>query len=147
MPVWWGRHLPRFVVGFLVQRCITGPSDTIIGHHEWSWGVAARSIDRDRAEDGVVEDGVGDQTTWVECLSVRCQSQGIAGAATYCIIVLCIALELIGIEGLDVSSVVLIEVGEAVVQVNVRANIVRDTELKGADSGVGDVHGTVGWTS
>ena len=115
------------------------PGNAFIGHDERFWVVTACSIDRDGTEDSIVENGVGNQTAGVICFSVGCQFQRITGAAVDCAVALGIAFELIGVKRLDVSSVVLIEIREFIVEVYVRSDVVWNAELKSADSCVCDV--------
>ena len=49
-----------------------------------------------------------------------------------------ITFQLVSVERLDVSAMVLIKVGQAVVEVDWWSDVVRDVELEGADWGVGN---------
>ena len=143
MPIWRRRDLDGLVMGLLIQGCITVPGNTLICHNKGSWLVTAWWVDSDGAKDGVVEDGVGDQSAGVVSFSVVVQLQRIAGGTVYGAIALRIAFELIGVERLDISSVILVEVCKLVIEVHMWSNIIRNVELKSADSGLGDVDGAV----
>jgi hypothetical protein len=105
--------------------------------------VTASRVSGNRAEDGVIEDGVGDQTAGIVSFAVGRQLQWVAGTAIDRAVAFGVTLELGCVKRLDVPSMILIEVREAVVEVYVRTDIVRDAELEGADSGVCDVDGAV----
>ena len=107
--------------------------------------MATALIDGSRAEEGVVEDGVGDQTTGVIGEAGAICLQWVASAATDGVVAQEMALELISVERLDISPVVLVEVGETVVEVDRRANVVWDVELQGTDGGP-NVDRTIGWS-
>ena len=89
----------------------------------------------------------GDQATWVISLPTRIQFQRIASAAIYRSVALGPDLSLIGVERLDVSSVVLVEVRQFVVEIDMWSNVVRNIKLKGADRCSRDVDGAVWWSS
>lgn len=51
-----------------------------------------------------------------------------------------VTLELIGVERLNVSSMVLVEVGQAVIEVDGRTNVVGDVKLERTDRSIFDAH-------
>lgn len=105
--------------------------------------VTASRISGNRAEDGVIEDGVGDQAAGIVSFAVWCQLQRVASTAIDRAVAFGVTPELACVKRPDVSSMILIEVREAVVEVYVGTDIVRDAELEGADSGVCDIDGAV----
>ena len=115
MPIRRRADLELVVFRLAVQGCVAVPRNTVVGHDERLWRIATLLIDSDRTEDGVIEDGVGDQSAGVVSFVVRSQLQWIASAAVYRIVTLGLTFQLIGVQRLDVSSVVLVEVCKPVV--------------------------------
>jgi len=131
-PVWRRRDLVDRVGSVLVQIFVAGPGDTLVGHLIGRVVVAgALRIEEDGTEEGVIEEGIGNEATGVICL-VRdgVDAQRIAVAGPDAVVAPEVTAELGLVERLDVSSVVLIEVCEAVVQKDVRADIVGNVEAQ-----------------
>ena len=97
---------------------IAAPSNALVGHLIClSVDIAAVGwVQGKWASDGVIEQRVGNQTTGIVSFSIRRELDWIAGAATDCAIGDEGSIQLASIERLDVSSVILIEVGEFVVE-------------------------------
>lgn len=130
------------IVGSPVQLRITAPGNAVIAHAESVLSISCQ-IDSPGTENGVVEDGVGNQAARVVCFAVWGESEGIAGAAIDAAIASSGTSELVGVERLDISSVVLIEAGEAVVEIDMGADVVGDAELERADGGVFNADGAI----
>lgn len=80
----------------------------------------------------VVEDGVGDQATGIVCFAVRVEAERVARAAANGVIVDGCSLQLIHIQRLDVATVVLVELCEAVVEEDGGGHLFGDLEFDGA---------------
>lgn len=137
-PVRWRGDLVGGICGGLVQLCVALPSNTLICHVVgYVPSIGSRGVEQDRAEKGVVEYGVCDKTARIVGLaSVTIDRQRRAVAATDATVVAKSARQLVLIVRLDISSVVLVKVCEAVVQEYVRSNVVGKIKLQLADSGL-----------
>lgn len=136
-PIGWRADLVLSIGSCLVEILVVGPSDTGIGHEVGSVGVVgARGVECDGAEESVVEERVGNETTWVDSLAgFRVDLEWITIAAGDGGVAAEIAHQLVLIVRLDVSSMVLVEVGELIVEEDGRANVVGNVELQHADVG------------
>lgn len=126
-PIWWRHDLIVGVVRLAIQIFVAVPSDAASRH-------VIRSILRvqlDRIGEGVIEERVGNKTAWIDGLAVD-QPQRIAVASFDRGVALVVTLELVQVKGLDISTVVLIEFGQAVVHEYWRADVVCDLELQTA---------------
>lgn len=99
-------------------------------------GLAAGGVHCDRGIQCIVKDGVGNQTAGVVRFAVVVQPQRIARTPLDGAIAQGIALELVCVQRLDVSPVILVEVGESVIEVDGGADVVGDRELKRADRSI-----------
>lgn len=128
MPVWRGCNLVVLVFGFLIQIRVRAPGDASICHKIWlSWSITC-GIDQSGRVEGIVKDGVGDQSTRVICLALVVVSQGVARAVVDGVVAKSLTFQLICVERLDISSMVLVEVRETVVEIDWRSNVIRDVE-------------------
>ena len=84
----------------------------------------------------VVEDGIGDEAARIVRLVCHgIKAQRITITAADAVVAAEVARKLRLVKRLDVSSMVLVKVGEAVVQKDVRAHVVRNQELQLANVG------------
>jgi hypothetical protein len=137
-PIGWRRDLIWSIVCFLEQLRVAGPSDALVCHAESAGLLLSCFIGQHGAEDGIVEDRVRNESAGIDSLAIF-QLERIAGAAVDGVIAESIATELRRVQRLDVSAVVLVEVREAIVEVDWRANVVRDRELQRTNRRIGDV--------
>lgn len=130
-PVWWRNHLPALVFGLLVKRFITLPGDTLL-RHVVSHRVVAEI---DGTGNAVVEAGVRNQPTWViRFLRGRVRREGVTHTARNRFVTESLAFQLIQLQGLDISAMILIKVGEAIVQENRRSHGFRNVKVQAAGS-------------
>jgi hypothetical protein len=94
-------------------------------------GARLRGIQKDRVIERIVKDGVRDETARIIRLSGRRVGfDWITGAGADGIVVYRNSLELVGLERLDIASMILIEIREAVIEENRRVHILRDVEIQ-----------------
>lgn len=141
-PVWRGHHILIAVFALLEPVFITRPRNALVRHLvrpiHLVPPVARGDIREDQIAERVVEDGVCDQAAGVVWFfGGGVGDEGGAGVASpQGAQIHRIAAKLAFINGLDVASVVLVKVGEAVVEVHRRVERLGDVELEGADLGV-----------
>ena len=137
-PIRRGHDLVIRVFCLCIKIGITAPCNALVRHLVClSINIAAVGwIQGKWASDSVIEQRVGYQTTGIVSFSIRRQLDWIAGAATDCAIGDVLSIQLASVERLDISSVILIEAGELVVEENRRTDIVRDVELQCTDANV-----------
>ena len=106
------------VLCFGVLFLLSGPDDVLFAHDVGLVGrVGARDVEQDGIAKRVIEDRVGDETARVDDFAgVGIHVDGLAGAALDGAVGHGIALELVGVERLDVASVVLVVIGELIVE-------------------------------
>lgn len=96
-------------------------------------GARCRGVLKDRVIEGIVEYGVRNEATRIIRLSRRRVSLNwIAGAVTDGVVVYRRTLELVRLERLDIPSMVLVEIREAVVKEDRRVHILGDVESQSA---------------
>lgn len=83
----------------------------MVGHAVLLGCSASRGVNSKWGVDGVIEDGVGNQTTGVVRLALVIQFDGVAGRATDGAVTKGLTFQLVGVKGLDISAVILVEVG------------------------------------
>jgi hypothetical protein len=132
VPVRRGDYVSVIVRGFAVEIFVTVPRDTRVILHMVYPRIISAGLGRVRehgAGEGIVEHGVGDQSAGI----IRLAALTIQGSAVRVLNVAVrslVALELVGIEGEDISAMVLVEVGEVVVEENRRAHLLWNGELE-----------------
>ena len=142
-PVWRRYHVQGSVLGRSVDLCVARPRNAAVGHsirliHDPC--ITSGWIQPDGLENGVVEERVCDQTARIISLcSIPVKRTAIA-SSNRCVRYE-ITFELRLINGFDISTVILVEVGQAVVHVYRRANVVGNIELEGALCGIVSVLG------
>lgn len=142
-PVGWRADLVGSISRVLVQVAVTAPSDALVGHVVVDGVGIAALVQQARGDEAVVEHGVCDQTARVVGLaSVSVDAKGVAVASIDGIVVAEVALELVGIERLDIAAMVLVEVCELVVEEDGRGQVVRDPEAQLANGSL-DVDGAI----
>lgn len=129
------------VVRLAVEITVRLPSNALLRHLVRLRLVAlpTRRVAQLRARKGVVEHGVGDQTTGeVRLVLVFIHLKRVATGSVELAVCLRIALELFGIERVDITTVVLVEVGHVVVEQDGGPHVLGDVEAQVAAVG-GDV--------
>ena len=120
------------ILSLSVKVLVTVPRNArVVAHTVLPCLVAstARGVCEHRAGESVVEHGVGDETTRVVglvSLAIKRSTVGIADVADRSLF----ALELIRIERENVSAMVLVEVGEVVVEEDWGTHLLRDGKLQ-----------------
>jgi len=120
-----------------VQLRVTAPRNAFASHIVCFCTVDGLSgIQSHRGFDRVIEQRVGNEAARVICLPIRGQLQRIArtrgdGAVAYEL-----SVQLVGIQRLDISAVVLVEIGQAVVEENRWPNVIWNVEQQGADGSI-----------
>lgn len=134
------RHDGRGVVlGVAVEVPVGGPSNPAVVLHfvDSAVLIGALEILLQRRSERVVEHRVGDEAAWVDGQSIVPVKGDLFGATTVGAVdrvgALSIAFQLIGVEGRDISTMVLIEVGEMVVEEHRRAHVLWNGKFDGAD--------------
>lgn len=136
-PKWRRANLIRSVFGVFVQVLIAAPSDALVGHGVVDCASFIGTIEQLRGVEGVVEHGIGNQSARVVGLvRVGVELQRVAVAAIDGRVVAKVAHKLVGVERLDITAVVLVEVCELVVEEDRRGEIVGDPEAQLADLGL-----------
>ena len=139
MPVWGWSDLIPSVGGLPVQGSIAIPGDAFVRHPIRSIiGVLSGDVEQGRAGKGVVEERIGNQPTGIVGEIGLVQLQGFTVARPDGCLALGheFPLELILIERFHVVSMVLIEIGETIVQEYGRADGVGNVEFERADVGL-----------
>lgn len=129
------------VLGLAVQLTVRVPRDALLRHlvRLGLVALAAGRVAQNGAGEGVVEHRVGDQAAGeVRLALVLVDFERVAARSIHLAVRLGVAFELIGVEGIDVASVVLVEVGHVVVEQDGRAHVLRNVEAEVASVG-GDV--------
>ena len=133
MPV---RRRHDFVISvhsLTVQLRVTAPRNTFASHIVRFCTVGG--IQSHRRTDRVIEQRVGNEAARVICLPIRGQLQRIASTRGDRAIAYELSIQLVGIQRLDISAVVLVEIGQAVVEENRWPNVIWNIEYQGADGG------------
>lgn len=132
MPVGRGKDVSVVVRGIAVEIFVAVPRDPRVVLHVVYPRIIATGLGRvrqHRAGEGIVEHGVGDQTAGI----IRLAALAIQRSAVRVMNVVVrslVALELVGVEGEDISAMVLVEVGQVVVEENRRAHLLWNGELE-----------------
>ena len=136
-PVRRRADLIRSVLCVFVQVLIAAPSDALVCHGVVDSAILIGTIEQTRGIEGVVEHGIGDQAARVIGLvRVGVKLQRVAVAAIDGRVVAEITHELIGVERLDVTAMILVEIGKLVVKKDGRSEIVGNPEAQLADLGL-----------
>lgn len=136
LPVGRRQTLIRLVSGVAVERLVGAPRDAMVTLHLVGPSFVARAvagIDQDWAGKGVIEHGIGDQTAGVvrqpdTIISLKRRTV----RTVYIVIRSSMSFELIGIERRNVASMILVEIGEPVVEVSGRRHLIRQVVLENA---------------
>jgi hypothetical protein len=132
-PVGRGDNLRGIQAGLPVQVAVRGPGDVRVVLHLVDLGRVA-VVDAGGRSEGIVKHGVGNQTARVDGqVRLIVPVHGVALRAADGAVADGIALELAGEEGLHVAAVVLVEVGEVVVEEDWRAHVFGNDEFELAD--------------
>jgi hypothetical protein len=139
LPIWRHGYLIWLVFSFSVEVSLMSPRGSLCGEiveYRFPRVISVCGIQESQVVEGIIEHGVCDQSTGIvwPAAMVYVQRSTVArfniGAAFR------VALELVDVHRLDVTAVVLIEVGEAVVEKDGRADIVGDLEAQYAHVGL-----------
>lgn len=132
LPVGWGDDLGTRVLGLAVEILQSFPTDitSLVGHD-----VVGRVLLVVGVGEGVVEHGVGHHAARVDDLSSSSgvEIQWLAGRAVNDILGYGIAQELLGVERINVATMVLVEVVEVVVEADGRREFLGNRERDNAD--------------
>lgn len=133
-PVGWGNDIVDGVCGGVVQVLVRVPGDALVGHDvRHVVGIGACTVESDGAVEGVVELRVGNEAARIVCLARGwIQLEWIAVAVANGIVALELAIQLVLIEALDISPVVLVKVCESIVEENGGGEVVGDVKLQAA---------------
>lgn len=132
MPVGRGEDVSVVVLGLAVEIFVTVPRDPRVVLHMVHPRIIAAGLGRvreHRAGEGIIEHGVGDQPAGIVrlvTLTIQRSAVRVMNVAVRSLV----ALELVGIEGEDISAMVLVEVGEVVVEKNRRTHLLWNGELE-----------------
>ena len=137
MPVRRRHDLRISVHGLTVKLRVTAPRNTFASHIVCFCTVDGLSgIQSHGGADRVVEQRVGNEAARVICLPIRGQLQRIASTRGDRAIAYELSIQLVGIQRLDISAVVLVEIGQAVVEENRWPNVIWNIEYQGADGSI-----------
>lgn len=117
-----------------VQRLVRAPGNAgrVLHRIRLVGAVAIPHVEKDRAGEGVVEQRVGNQAAGIVRRAAGVEPQRVAVGVMHGAVVKGIALELLVVEALHVAPVVLVEVGELVVEQHGRTHSLRDVKLQRA---------------
>lgn len=120
-----------------VQVLVTVPCNVFVGHLVGRVGiVGAGDVESDGAEEGIVEERISYQAAWIIGLAgVGIGTKRVAVAFGDGVVDHKVARQLALVVGFDISAMILVEVGEAIVEQNWGTEVVRDVELQLADIG------------
>jgi hypothetical protein len=126
----------RLVRRFFVQIALRAPADPVLCHIIEGWLVAivlSLSVENCQIVVRVVEHGIGNEAAGIVWLAARPELQRIAvssidGSAAYSL-----SLQLVKVERFDVPTVILIEIRQAIVEIDWGFDIVRYLERQNTD--------------
>lgn len=134
VPVRRGDHLPLVIMRLPIQGLVTLPCDPLVCHVV----KGVRLPFEHGTADGVVEHGVRNQATRIVRLpGSRVGRQGRTHAARNRTVRQSRALQLLQLQGLNVSSMILVEVGETIVHEDRRSHRLGNIEREVTDPVVG----------
>lgn len=130
MPVGGWHDLVIGVDSLLVESAVSRPADALVCHGIGGGSVLTLRSQIGGLEDCVVENTVGYESTWIDGLPVGATClEGITSAIGYCAVRAKLSFQLVLIQTLYISPVVLIEVCESVVEEDGRLDLAWDIEL------------------